>query len=553
MSVASFAQIPVDVDRNAREQLLRQERERALREEQEQRPDVRLNPPKLDAGGVIPDEVPCFPIDRIRLSGEGAEGFDWALSSASEPGDLATGRCLGAQGVNVVMSRIQNAIVKRGFITTRVLAGDQDLKRRELVLTIVPGRLSQIRFDGAELPVSAENAIPLASGDLLQLRAIEQGLENFKRVPTVDADIQIVPATGSQALAGESDLLVSWKQARKFRLSLTADDAGSRATGKNQGAATLSLDNPLTLSDLFYVSYNHALAPLNSDGRSTDGYSVHYSLPIGFWTLSSNFSDSNYSQTVAGASQAYVYSGKSQNAEIKLGRILLRNATSKTSAAMRGWSRAASSFVDDTEILVQKRRTAGWGAELNHRAFLGKSTLDMTFDYRRGTGAMTSLEAPEESLGQGTSRMELMGFNAQLDIPFSVAEQRLRYMGSWRQQWNRTPLTSQDRLSIGNRYTVRGFDGELTLMGERGFVSRNEFALSLGALASEGYWALDYGRVMGFPTADQLGRSLLGTAIGLRGALKGVSYDVFVGAPVDKPSQFKTAGVTAGFNLAWSY
>lgn len=544
-------QVPV-TDLDAREQQLRLERERSLREAQEQRPDVRLSAPEAAPAEKIPQESPCFVIERIRLAGDMAADFAWAVASASTPGDPATGRCLGATGINVVMTRIQNAIVKRGYVTTRVLAGDQDLRSGELVLTVVPGRVGEIRFDGPVLAAHLENTLPLSPGDLLQLRAIEQGLENLKRVPTADADIQIVPAAGPRALAGESDLLVSWKQARQLRLSLSADDAGSRSTGKNQGTATLSLDNPLTLSDLLYVSYNRALAPVNSDGRRTEGYSAHYSVPAGFWTLSGSFNDSRYAQTVAGASQPYVYSGQSQNTELKLGRMVWRDAASKTSAALRGWHRTSSSFVDDTEILVQRRRTAGWGAEINHRAFLGQSTLDMTLDYRRGTGALASLQAPEDALGQGTSRMEVIGFNAQFDLPFAVASQRLRYAGSWRQQWNRTPLTSQDRLSIGNRYTVRGFDGELTLMGERGFVFRNELAWAWSAIAAEPYWALDYGRVMGYPTADQLGRSLLGTALGVRGAVKGVSYEFFTGLPVDKPQGFR-AGLTTGFNLAWSY
>ncbi len=36
------------------------------------------------------------------------------------------------------------------------------------------------------------------------------------------------------------------------------------------------------------------------------------------------------------------------------------------------------------------------------------------------------------------------------------------------------PLTQQDKLSIGGRYTVRGFDGELSLSGEKGWLWRNE-------------------------------------------------------------------------------
>ncbi len=43
------------------------------------------------------------------------------------------------------------------------------------------------------------------------------------------------------------------------------------------------------------------------------------------------------------------------------------------------------------------------------------------------------------------------------------------------------PLITQDRFSIGGRYTVRGFDGETTLIGERGWLLRNDLGLSLEA------------------------------------------------------------------------
>jgi hemolysin activation/secretion protein len=41
--------------------------------------------------------------------------------------------------------------------------------------------------------------------------------------------------------------------------------------------------------------------------------------------------------------------------------------------------------------------------------------------------------------------------------------------------------------------------------------------------------------------------------IGLRGGHQGLSYDVFVGAPIRKPEGFHTASVTAGFNLNFSF
>ncbi len=207
--VPAFAQTQ---DSTAQELLRQQERERVLREQQETTPDVRLRPAQAPPPDLLPpNETPCFPIERIRLDGEDAHRFLWSLKAADPRNDPATGRCLGTDGINVVMARVQNAIVARGFVTTRILASPQDLKTGTLTLTVVPGRIRHIRFaPGTSPKATAWNAVPAKRGDLLNLRDIEQALENFKRVPTVEADIQITPAEGDDARPGESDLVVLW-------------------------------------------------------------------------------------------------------------------------------------------------------------------------------------------------------------------------------------------------------------------------------------------------------------------------------------------------------
>jgi len=40
-------------------------------------------------------------------------------------------------------------------------------------------------------------------------------------------------------------------------------------------------------------------------------------------------------------------------------------------------------------------------------------------------------------------------------------------------QYNKTPLTLQDRFSIGGLYSVRGFDGQMSLVGQKGLYIRN--------------------------------------------------------------------------------
>ncbi|AEV64462.1 ShlB/FhaC/HecB family hemolysin secretion/activation protein [Pseudomonas ogarae] len=539
------------------EELLRQqERERVLREQLESRPDVRLQAAPVDEGvdRLPAKESPCFAINDIRLIGEASEKFQWALRAANPKDDPVIGRCLGGGGINLTMKRMQNAIIEAGYVTTRVLAEAQDLNSGVLVLTLVPGRIREIRFEeGTSSRANAWNAMPANPGDLLNLRDIEQALENFKRVPTAEADIKIAPARATDAKPGESDVVIAWNQRFPARVSLSVDNSGSKSTGKYQGNVSLSLDNLLSLNDLFYASVNHDLGGGESGHRGSDGSTLHYSLPFGYWQLGFTSSEYNYEQSVAGASQTYQYRGESRNNELRLSRLLYRDAVRKTTAWGSLWTRSSENFIDDTEIGNQKRRMAGWQLGLDHREFIGASILDLGVAYRRGTGAHDSLRAPEQDFDAGTSRSQIITADAQLQVPFQLGDQRLRYIGGWRAQWNRTPLVPQDRFSIGGRYSVRGFDGENILSADRGWTLRNEIGLSLGQTGQELYTGIDYGEVSGQASEFLIGQRLAGAVVGIRGGYKGLSYDWSVGTPLKKPDGFETANVTSAFTVIWSF
>jgi hemolysin activation/secretion protein len=544
----------------AQEVLRQQERERVLRQQQELRPDVRLERASADGIERLPaEEAPCFRIDRILLVGEDASDFQWALRAADPQQDPATGRCLGTEGINLVMKRVQNAIIARGYVTTRVLSAPQDLTGGTLTLSVLPGTVRTATFvEPGKARATLGNALPTHSGRVLNLRDIEQGLENFQRVPTVTADIRIAPAEGGDAAPGQSDLMIAWEQRLPVRASLSLDDSGSRSTGKLQANGTLSLDNPLGFNELFYVSVGRGV--FNGTDKSTQSWTAHYDIPYDYWLLGVTASAYDYSQNVAGAFETYEYSGESRNAELRLDRLLMRNARFKLGVYGRGWWKESRNAIDDTEIEVQRRRTAGWEAGINQKLFMGNATLDASVSYRRGSGAFNALRSPEERAHafdpeialEGTSRMRLITADAQLTVPFQLGAQRLRYTAAWRAQWNRSPLSPQDRFAIGGRYSVRGFDGESSLSAERGWTLRNDLSLALGG-GQEAYVGLDFGRVGGPSTQWQAGDALSGMALGLRGGWQNVSWEGFVGSPLRKPRYFPTAYTTLGFSLAWRY
>ena len=544
---------------------------RRQQEQQLQREvDVRLDDTRqstLTPSAAESAESPCFPIHTVTLTGDAAGRFQFALKKALKETGFQSGQCLGAQGINRMMVAAQNAVIGHGYTTTRILAAPQDLNSGTLELTVLPGKVRSVRTDTshndqtrAARIAAFQNEIPLKGGDILNLRRIEQGLENLKRVPTAEADIQIVPADAPD----ESDIVVAWRQRLlPYRLSLGVDDSGSKTTGKYQGSLTFSADNPFGLSDLFYLSYGrhlgHTDAHTDSEGKKTAGgtqsYAFHYSVPAGNWLWSWNHNYYRYHQAVAGINEVYDYNGKSRGSDIGFTRLLYRDARRKSHIGFKLWQKENQSFIDDAEVEVQRRKTAGWQLSLKHKEYIGRSTLDIGLGYKRGTGMADAIAAPEEVFDEGTSRMKVITADISYNHPFQIGRQHFVYDTALHAQWNKTPLTPLDKIAIGGRYTVRGFDSESSLSAERGWYWRNEAAWSFKP-AHQFYLALDGGHVSGDSAQYLLGQTLIGAAAGLRGQFKAggsLNYDLFAGKPIKKPKGFQTASTVFGFNLNYSF
>lgn len=531
------------------------ERENAQRAQQEKTPDVRLTPDLKKQSVLLPSkEQPCFLIQSVVIDTAGQtlpESVRNALHKASstQDSDSPLQRCLGQQGVQILIDRLQHELIAQGYTTSKVIAEPQNLKLGQLTLKIFTGLVGRITTKptatGEAPKVFLWNAVPIRTNEVLNLRAIEQSLENFKRVPTAEADIKITPA----GEVGYSDLVVEYSQKFPLRLGVSMDDSGTSGTGKYQGQATLNIDNPLQLSDLLYVSLSHDLGGKDPGPRGTQGYTAHYSVPFGYWSLALTASKSEYRQTVAGFSQDYLYSGVNDNAEVKLSRVVWRDADGKTTVSLKGFQRASSNAIDDTEVEVQRRKIGGWELAVAHKHAWGDVKAEGQISYKQGTGAFGAFAPPEELFGEGTSRMKLILADVSLTAPVQVGGQKWTYSGVWRGQFNQTILSPQDKFSVGGRFTVRGFDGQSVLTGEKGWLVRNEMSTPLWSSKQKVYLGIDHGHVGGASAAQGIARHLTGMVLGLKGELGPVQWDAFVSKPLQAPERFKNQKYQTGVSL----
>lgn len=544
LSLPAFAQTSTDAEVLRRR--MQQEAEERLR--QQQAPDIRLPrpTPAVDPEATdLPAETPCFPIASLKLEGERLDAFPH-LPTMLEP---YAGRCIGREGINLIVKRLSARLVADGYITTRLGLPEQELASGTLRLVLVPGIVRAIRVADDTAAGDWRTAFPIRPGDLLNLRDLEQGLEQMKRLPSQDVDFSIAPGEAP----GESDIVIAVKRIKPFRLGLTLDDAGVRATGKRQASASLAIDNPLGLNDLFTLTLNND-AENDPKHRGTRGYGFQYAIPWGYWNFTLAENRSHYHQTIQGTNQTFATSGDSINREVKILRLVHRNQTSKTSLQFRALHRAQRSFIEDAEILVQRRNTAAAELGVVHRHYLGTAQLDLTYAQRVGVPWFGGQrDAANHNPASATFDYRLQTLDLGLIAPFKLANHSLRWISAFRGQHSKDVLYTADQFAIGNRYTVRGFDGERTLAAERGWYFRNELEMPLADSGQSIYAGLDHGRVSG-PSAQTLaGRSLTGAVAGARGSVFGLNYDLFAAWALKKPEGFETKRPVAGFQLSTQF
>ncbi|KOR22244.1 membrane protein [Burkholderia cenocepacia] len=475
-----------------------------------------------------------LPMDRFTFAREWLEHY--------------TGQCVGKQGLDLLVKALSQDILSRGYITTRVLLPEQDLSSGTLKVSLIPGVIRHVRFADEKLRGTWKTAFPTRDGELLNLRDLEQGLEQMKRVQSQDVSMQIVPAD----VPGESDVVLDVKRGKPWTVVASIDNSGTRSTGKLQGNLSIGIDNPLGLNDIFNVGVSQDLE-LGDKRLGSHGWNGFYSIPWGYWTATLSAYTNTYYQQIAGVNQTFVASGNSKTIDFKLARILARSQNDVFGGYVRLSRRFGQSFIEDTEIPQQRRNNTFVEFGLTDRHYFDGAQFDGTLAYRQGVGGLGAQDDIPSAGDGSTYRFKMAVLDANLSVPFAIVKQPFRYVTSIHGQYTGNSLHYIDDLTIGSRYTVRGFDGETMLAAARGLYWRNELQMPIGQTGQAIYAGLDYGRVWGTQPVALVGTQLAGAVIGIKGSVAtrfgGYGYDLFAGTPIYKPSGFPTARVTVGFQV----
>ncbi|MFC0350702.1 ShlB/FhaC/HecB family hemolysin secretion/activation protein [Undibacterium danionis] len=549
---------PEDIAREA----IRQQEARI----EEQRKKLQVSPDVLKAGTdisqsfTLPTESTCFVLREIQITSDYRSNFNFLQAIA----DRFLGQCAGVNGLRQIVSVLDSVLLEKAYVTTRVSLPRQNLAEGKLELFLHVGRIADVKMIEAGDATQAlnsdwgtwKNAFPISKDQILNVRDLEQGVEQMTRLPSQVINTKIEPGDA----ANTSVILIERQPIRfndRVHGGITLDNSGSQTLGRAQSSSYLSLDNPLGFNDMLTVNAGINLQNPNNTHRSQSVF-ASYSIPWGYHHLNISLSNNQFAQMVQGTTTKFLSSGGSHGLDAKWNTIFWRSASTKVSAFVGISTRRASSFLDDVELLVQRRRTSSAEIGFSTKTLFEQGSFNFEAYFKRGVSwfdAQADFEKSDESTI--TLRPRIFNFNAAFQKSFLFASSKtpVQYSLNLRGQYTSDNTLSIDQISIGGRSSVRGFDGDSVLLAESGLVLRNDFSTALQTFFCANnslYFAVDYGRIAGKSARHLQEKSLSGTAIGMRTGWKNLYVDFSVGYPLSAPKIFQTRRINPYLSMTYS-
>ncbi len=522
-----------------------QQQQQLLRQNQQQRESLGQAIPIPDStASAIPEPVkgPCFTINRIVLDGA-------TLMNERQQHTLLTpwqGRCLDMGRINQLTATVSDWYISRGYITSRAFLTEQDLRSGELHLAVLEGRLEKIKMDDAperELKMT----FPGLEGRVLNLRDVEQGMEQINRARTTPVQIEILPGTQQ----GWSIVHLTANPEFPLSASVSFDNSGLKNTGAEQINAGLTGNNLLGLADSWFVSGGRSSAFSNS--KDAQNFAAGVSVPYGYSLLDYSYSWNNYLSTIDNNGYQWRSNGDTETHRVNLSHVLFRNGDIKTGVSVGLSHRINRNYLDDVLLRSSSRKLTSllFGLNNTQKMLGGVATFNPTFS--RG---MPWLGAEEDGNKNGDlpkAEFRKWSLNASFQRP--VAE-NLWWLASAYGQWTPDRLYGSERMTIGGESSVRGFK-EQSISGDNGAYWRNELNYTLFTLPVIGQVstlaALDGGWLHSDRLDPYAGGTLWGTAAGLSTANRWVATSFTVGLPLVYPDWLGPDHVSVYYRVAVAF
>ena len=553
LSVPAHAQTPAEIDAANREaQRIQQEQQERM--EQQRLKDSRrgtetepqalpeVPPPSLQKSGV------CREIREIVLSGV-------TLLPESVQKSLTApylNKCLYVEDIEKLLGEVLKAYIDRGHIAVRPYVQAQDLNEGRLEILIVEGKVERIILkDGDKKSVNLTTAFPFVQGKPLNLRDVEQGLDQINRLQSNRATMEISP--GEEA--GASVVTITNTPSIPLSISGTFDNLGGLSTGRHQGGVTVGLDNPLRMND--YLSYTHRNALFEDwQFHDSESDSLYYSLPFGYYGVQLFYSQSSYRTPMKTSTRTLVARGTNESFRGELDWVAYRDQDQKLTTLVAINTKNSRNYLNDEFLRISSRKLTVLDADAKWFSRFPGFIVNAGIGWSKG---LTAFGALRDEDGVPTSSPQAQGskfrYSAGVTVPFDVFDQDVTFSSQLSGQHALVPLYGSEQMTVGSFYTVRGFNRH-SLSGDRAFYVRNELSTSLPSIpfidiTPSPFIAFDMGRIERFK--DTREAELSGAALGVRFAGKYVSGELSAAKSIAVPASIQREPVQFAATMTISF
>lgn len=489
---------------------------------------AQVAPPSAAAGA-------CHDIQRIEIR----NGPHLRDAIRAEITRRFAGHCLGVSEVTEILGLVTKDYIEQGFITTRAYLPAQDLRQGTLLIDVVEGRIEQFRIeDGGKGSVPISGAFPGLQGQVLNLRDLEQGIDQLNRMQSNNAKLAVEPG----AAPGGSTVVIRNEASRPVHLLLSADNQGQDGTGTNQGSATLTLDNLAGLGELLSFTHRESL-PLSNRAHHTRSQGMDLSVPHGYDTWSLGYIHSDYTNLLTLPSGTQLPAeGNNQIGSLGWNRVAYRDEANRLSVGASVTTKDARNFFAGQFLSVSSRRLTLLDLKTSwSRVLQGGGLLQAGLNYTRGLSELGALRDPQLLPDdQPHAQFGKFTLDTSLRLPFEATGRRWSWDSQLTAQKAEDTLYGSEKILIGSLYSVRGFYNN-SLSGDDGWYWRNslstteQFTLGGDALSARFYAAVDVGWVRNF-NPDLPGGQLTGAAAGVQASWRNWTLDVFRTTPLSHPN-----------------
>ncbi|WP_431080476.1 ShlB/FhaC/HecB family hemolysin secretion/activation protein [Pseudomonas thivervalensis] len=465
MNIAVAAPTPGDTD------LIRERQDRLLEEQRRRLEELKDLPGKeaKPAQPTAPADTRCFPIKTIELKGADA------LSEGERQRLLKPflNQCLGVPQLNQLLKVITDDYLEKGLVTSRAYLPQQDLSSGHLQVLVVEGRLEGLK--GAENSKLSDRELAMAfpgkTGELLNLREIEQMVDQLNRLPSNRAQMELTPGQN----IGGSEVRVNNTAQKPWRAGLSRHNDGQKSTGEQQWGASLDWDSPLGLADQLALRGGHDAV---SDHQKTSRNGMlYYNLPFGWWNLSYTYSQSEYRALGQANGFNFKQSGDSQNHQVRLERVVHRDAVSKTSLNTGLSYLRTNNFIEDSKLAESSNRISEAQFGINHGRRVGNAFVNLDLGLQQGIGALDAQGDHEPDPGVPDARYRKYTATLSYLQPFMLGGESFSFSSLMTGQRSEDVLFSPQRMSLGGLSSIRGYKDQ-TLSGDSGGYWRNDLRWS---------------------------------------------------------------------------